>query len=89
MIGCRVADGETGGALSNALDKEVVDRRFDDGPRAGRALLAAEAEGRRDYALDGGVEIGIGADQDGVLAAHLKDGALDPDLAGLGRAARS
>src|SRR5208337_1083771 len=54
----------------------------DDGPRTGRALLPAETEGRGHYALDGRVQIGIGANQDGVLAAHLQNRALEPDLIG-------
>jgi hypothetical protein len=58
-------------------------RRFNDGAGAGRALLPAEAEGRGDHSIDGGVEIGVGADEDGVLAAHLENRPLDPDLAGL------
>ena len=29
----------------------------------------------------GGIEIGIGVHDDGVLAAHFEDRALDPDLA--------
>ena len=33
-------------------------------------------------AFDGGVDVGVGIDDDRVLAAHLEDGALDPDLAG-------
>ena len=28
------------------------------------------------------VDVGVGVDDDGVLAAHLENGALDPDLAG-------
>ncbi len=73
-----------GDFFADALHKDVVERRFDDGARAGGALLAAEAEGRGDDAVDGCIEIGVGADEDGVFAAHLEDGALDPDLAGLG-----
>ena len=84
MIGCRVADGERGDALAQPLDEDVVEGRFNDGAGAGRALLSAESEGRSDDALDRGVEIGISADQDGVFAAHFENGALDPDLAGLG-----
>ena len=60
----------------------VVDALVDDGARAGRALLALEAECRLGHAFDGGVEIGVGIHDDGVLAAHFEDRALDPDLAG-------
>ena len=45
--------------------------------------MPAEAEGRSDHSIDSSVEIGIGADEDRVLATHLEDGALDPDLTGL------
>ena len=63
------------------LEELVVDALVDDGARAGRALLALESEcGLRD-AFDGGVDVGVGVDDDGVFAAHLEDGALDPDLA--------
>ena len=33
------------------------------------------------YALNGGIDVGIGIDDDSVFAAHLKNGALDPHLA--------
>ena len=51
--------------------------------RAGRALLPVEAEGAGDDAIESGVDIGVGFNDDRVLAAHLEDGALDEDLAGL------
>ena len=83
-----IADGELFHPLSHPLHKNFVDGRFHDHARAGGALLSAETEGGSDRALDRGVEIGIGADEDGVLAAHFENGALDPDLAwpGLGGA---
>src|SRR6185437_5046833 len=34
--------------------------------------------------IDGCIDVGVGGDDDGVLAAHLEDGALDEALAGLG-----
>ena len=64
------------------FEELVVDALVDDGARAGRALLALEAEGGLGDAFDGGVDVGIGVDDDRVFAAHLEDGALDPDLAG-------
>ena len=60
----------------------VVDALVDDGARAGRALLALEAECGLGHAFDGGIDVGIGVHDDGVLAAHFEDRALDPDLAG-------
>ena len=47
------------------------------------ALLAVEAEGGGGDAVDSCVEVGIGIDDDGVLAAELEDGALEEVLAGL------
>ena len=45
--------------------------------------MPAETEGRGGHSLDGRVEIGVGADQNRVLAAHLQNRPLDPDLTGL------
>ena len=42
--------------------------------------MSVEAERRRHNTLDGSVHIGVGADNDGVLAAQFKHGTLDPDL---------
>jgi len=50
-------------------------------PRAGRTLLSLIAKSRRSDTLDGGVEIAIVIDDNGVFAAHFGDDALDPDLA--------
>ena len=47
------------------------------------ALLAGEAEGGGDDAVNSGFDFGVGGDEDGVLAAHFEDGALDEALAGL------
>ena len=44
-----------------------------------------EAKSAGDHAFDGGVEVGIGLDDDGIFAAHLQDDALDPELPGLRR----
>ena len=78
----RVAHRQLGHARKQLFYERVVDRGFDDGAGAGRALLPAEAEGRGCHALDGRVQIGVGADQDGVLAAHLQNRPLQPDLIG-------
>ena len=78
-----IADGDALDARFQHLEKLVVDALIHDGARAGRALLALEAESRRGYAFDGGVDIGVGIDDDGVFAAHFEDGALDPELARL------
>ena len=82
---CRgVALLELRDALAEAVAEDVVDGGVDDGAGAGGALLAVEAEGAGGDAFDGGVEVAVGVDDDGVLAAHLEDGALDEVLAGLG-----
>ena len=47
-------------------------------------VLAVEAEGAGDNAVDRRVEVAIGFDDDRVFAAHLENGPLDEDLAGLG-----
>src|SRR5208282_2235013 len=64
------------------FEKFVVNPLIDDGARAGRALLALEAERGLGDALNGGVDIGVRVDDDGVLATHFQNRALDPDLAG-------
>src|SRR5208337_2517778 len=78
-----IADGNALGAGLQFFEELVVDALVDDGARAGRALLALEAESRRGYSFDGGVDIGVGLDDDGIFAAHFEDGALDPELARL------
>jgi hypothetical protein len=95
-VGRLVDDGaggevEGGVALLEGFDagaefgeEGVVDCGVDDGAGAGGALLAVVAEGGCGDAFDGCVEIAVGVDEDGVFAAHLEDGALDEDLAGLG-----
>jgi hypothetical protein len=65
------------------LEELVVDALVDDGARAGRALLSLEAESRGSYAFDGGIDIGVGIDDDRIFAAHFEHGALDPELAWL------
>ena len=71
------------------FEELVVDALVDDGARAGGALLSLESECGLRHAFDGGVDVGIGVDDDGVFAAHLEDRALDPDLAGGLRGGRS
>ena len=64
------------------LDERVGDRLVDEHARGGRALLAGVARTReRDERGDGLVEVGVGVDDDAVLAAHLGDHALEVALA--------
>ena len=69
--------------LPQLLQELVVDGRIDDGPRARRALLALVAERRGQHAACGLIEIRLAVYDDGALAAHLRNHALDPDLARL------
>ena len=62
------------------LEKLVVYAFIDDGARAGRTFLPLKTESR--LRLDGGINVGVGVDDDRVLAAHFKNGTFDPDLAG-------
>ncbi len=71
-------------AIAQPLDEHVVDLRIDDRARTRRTLLPVVAEGRDRDRLDRVVHVAIDVHHDRVLAAHLQDRALDPDLAGLG-----
>jgi len=62
--------------------KYFVDALVNNGARASRTLLALEAECGLGHAFDGGINVGVGVHDDGILASHFEDGALDPDLAG-------
>ena len=63
------------------FEERVVDLFMHDGARTRRTFLSLIAEGRSRHAFHRGVEIAIGIHDDRVLAAHLGDDALDPDLA--------
>ena len=80
----RRTDGEAPGALGDLVHHGVVDRGIDDGAGARRTLLPLESERRSDDAVGRFVEVGVGSDHDRILAPHLGDDALDPDLSGLG-----
>jgi hypothetical protein len=54
----------------------VVDRFLHDQPRPGRADLPGVQEDRRQRQVEGGVEIGIGKNDVGVLAAQLQSDPL-------------
>ncbi len=78
------AGDDAGDALGEAVAEGVIDGLFDDDAGTGGALLAVEAEGRGGDAFDGEIEVAVSVDDDGVLAAELKDGALEEALARLG-----
>ena len=52
--------------------KRVVQRVLDDQPGAGRADLAGVQEDGREREVDGGLEVGVGEDDVGVLAAEFQ-----------------
>ena len=58
-----------------------MDRLVAEHARGGRALLAREVEGGGDERGHDLVEVGVGVDEDGVLAAHLGHHALEVALA--------
>ena len=75
-----VPDRHELGRADQPLDELVEDASHDDDARRGRALLPGVPEralrdrGHRD------VEVGVGVDDDRVLAAHLGDDALHVSL---------
>jgi hypothetical protein len=54
------------------LEELVVDAFVDDGARAGRTFLSLKSERRLRDAFDGGIDVGVGIDDDGVFAAHFR-----------------
>src|SRR5260370_24602432 len=77
-----IAHGDLIDALLEALQEHVVNLLVDDDAGAGRALLSLKTKRRLGYAFDCSIKIRVGVDDDGVLAAHLQDRALDPFLTG-------
>ena len=84
-----MADAQHAGRADQPLDDLVVHAVDHDQPRAGRALLAGVAEGRVHHGGHRLVEVGVGVDDDRVLAAHLGDHPLHLALPGRWTAARS
>src|SRR3954470_8950636 len=76
-----LADLEPLDRAGEAVDQRVVDRLVREHPRRGRALLAREHERAGDDRGHDLVEVGIGVDDHRVLAAHLRDHALEVTLA--------
>ena len=62
------------------FQKLLVDRIVDNRARARRAFLSAISKRRLHDARGGAIEIRLAIDDDGVLAPHFGDHALDPDL---------
>ncbi len=71
-----VAEAEALGPRDEPLDQRVVDGVLDDHARAGRAALAGRTERGPQDPVGGQVEVGVGEDDDAVLAAELERHAL-------------
>ena len=72
-----VADLQRLGVVGHALDELLVDRLLDEQPRAGAADLAGVGEHRHAGARHRRVQIGVGEDDVGRLAAELQRHALE------------
>ena len=77
-------DGECRGGLSEAAAEIVIDRPLDEEAVGGQAILARGHELCLDRFGDGAVEVGIGEDDEGGVAAEFEHEMLD----GLGRLAK-
>jgi hypothetical protein len=73
----RVADLQLPGALGEAVDELVVERRLDQNARARFAALAGRVVDRPDGARDRIVQVCVGEDDVRALAAELEGQALD------------
>ena len=73
----RVAHLQLPGLLGERGDEVVVDRLLDEDSRARLAALARGVVDRPDRARDRRVEVGVGEDEVGALAAQLQRQALD------------
>ena len=78
-----IADLELPGTLHQRGHETIVDGLLDDHAAGGGALLPGGEEGGVDTLLDGGVEVGVGENDGGVLPAHLQLNA-QAALAGFG-----
>ena len=68
----RAAEADPSGAVHDRVDELVVDRLLDDEPGAGRADLAGVQEHGGEREVERDLEIGVGEDDVGVLAAELQ-----------------
>ena len=67
-----VAETQALRARLEPLEQPVDDRPLDDDPRGGRAALAGRAERAPQDPVGGEIEVGVGQDDDAVLAAELE-----------------
>ena len=68
----RAAEPDPPGPLDELVDELVVDRLLDQQPGAGRADLAGVQEDRGQREVERHLEVGVGEDDVGVLAAELE-----------------
>ena len=68
----RAAEPDPLRPLDERVDEVVVDRLLDEQPGAGRADLAGVQEDRGQRVVEGDLEVGVGEDDVGVLAAQLE-----------------
>ena len=78
----RIADAQTGRGREQTFHHAIVIFFENNEPRTGGTFLALITEGGVNRVDDRFVEIGVGIDDDGVLAAHLAHDALQFFLAG-------
>src|SRR5207249_11346683 len=79
-----IANAQTGGGGEQPLHHTFVIFLEDDQTRTGGAFLSLVTESGINCVHDRFVKIGVGIDNDRVLAAHLADHALELSLAGAG-----
>src|SRR5882672_9865983 len=77
----RIADFDLRRALGDFFDHRVIDAGVDDRARTGGTLLSLVTKRGLDYASGRFVEVRVVSYDDCVLAAHLSNHALNPDLA--------
>ena len=77
----RIADAQTGRGGEQTLDHAVVIFFENNQPRTGGTFLSLVTKGGVNRVDNRLVEVGVGIDDDGVLAAHLADDALQFALA--------
>ena len=78
----RIADAQTGRGREQTFHDAVVIFLENDEPRAGGTFLSLVTEGGINRVDDRFVEVGVGIDDDGILAAHLANDAFQFALAG-------
>src|SRR5439155_1624790 len=81
-----IAQSELAGSALESLEERLDHGSLDDHPAAGRATLTRRPEGRPDDPIGRQVEVGVGKDDDPVLAAELEADPLEATSGPLGDA---